>query len=314
MTTKISKKNDTKYSCIICDFNTCKKTDYQRHIQTQKHKNNTLTTNDNIKNEKIYMCDICDKGFNDRAGLWRHNKKCKVDDEIENITTEDLKGTDVNSFAKIPDEISDKELIIMLIKENSEFKNMMMEQSNMMLKVIENGTHNTNSHNNYSNNKSFNLHFFLNETCKDAMNIMDFVNSIQLQLSDLESVGKLGYVEGISNIITTNLKALDVTQRPVHCTDKKRETIYVKDENKWEKEDDQKNKIRKAIKRVATKNMCLLPKFKEAHPDCIKASSKYSDQYNKIIVESCGGSGENDVEKEDKIIRNISRMVTIDKE
>jgi len=260
------------------------------------------------------MCDICDKGFNDRAGLWRHNKKCKVDDEIENITTEDLKGTDVNSFAKIPDEISDKELIIMLIKENSEFKNMMMEQSNMMLKVIENGTHNTNSHNNYSNNKSFNLHFFLNETCKDAMNIMDFVNSIQLQLSDLESVGKLGYVEGISNIITTNLKALDVTQRPVHCTDKKRETIYVKDENKWEKEDDQKNKIRKAIKRVATKNMCLLPKFKEAHPDCIKASSKYSDQYNKIIVESCGGSGENDVEKEDKIIRNISRMVTIDKE
>jgi len=314
MTTKISKKNDNKYSCIICDFNTCKKTDYQRHIQTQKHKNNTLTTNDNIKNEKIYMCDICDKGFNDRAGLWRHNKKCKVDDEIENITTEDLKGTDVNSFAKIPDEISDKELIIMLIKENSEFKNMMMEQSNMMLKVIENGTHNTNSHNNYSNNKSFNLHFFLNETCKDAMNIMDFVNSIQLQLSDLESVGKLGYVEGISNIITTNLKALDVTQRPVHCTDKKRETIYVKDENKWEKEDDQKNKIRKAIKRVATKNMCLLPKFKEAHPDCIKASSKYSDQYNKIIVESCGGSGENDVEKEDKIIRNISRMVTIDKE
>jgi hypothetical protein len=115
------------------------------------------------------------------------------------------------------------------------------------------------------------------------MNIMDFVNSIQLQLSDLESVGKLGFVEGISNIITTNLKALDVTQRPVHCTDNKRETIYVKDENKWEKEDEQKNKIRKAIKKIATKNLCLLPKFKEAHPDCNRSSSRFSDQYNKII-------------------------------
>jgi hypothetical protein len=146
------------------------------------------------------------------------------------------------------------------------------------------------------------------------MNIMDFVESIQLQLSDLESVGKLGYVEGISNIITTNLKALDITQRPVHCTDKKRETIYVKDEDKWQKEDEEKIKLRKAVKRVATKNLCLLPKFKEVHPDCSKASSLYSDQYNKIIVESCGGSGENDLEKEEKIIRNIAKMVTIEKE
>jgi hypothetical protein len=142
---------------------------------------------------------------------------------------------------------------------------------------------------------------------------MDFVNSIQLQLSDLESVGKLGFVEGISNIITTNLKALDITQRPVHCTDNKRETIYIKDEDKWEKENDQKNKLRKVIKKVASKNMCLLPKFKEAYPDCSKASSRYSDQYNKIIVESCGGSGDNDLEKEDKIIRNITKMVTINK-
>jgi hypothetical protein len=145
------------------------------------------------------------------------------------------------------------------------------------------------------------------------MNIMDFVNSIQLQLSDLEKVGELGYVEGISNIITTNLKALDVTQRPVHCTDTKREVIYIKDEDKWEKENEEKKKIRKAIKRVASKNLNLLPKFKEVYPECSKSSSKYSDQYNKIIVESCGGPGDNDIEKEDKIIKNISKMVTIDK-
>jgi hypothetical protein len=146
------------------------------------------------------------------------------------------------------------------------------------------------------------------------MNIMDFVDSIKLQLSDLENVGKVGYVEGISNIISSNLKALDVTQRPIHCADKKREIMYVKDEDKWEKEDDTKKKIRKAIKRVASKNQRLIPKFKEEHPDCLKSASKFSDQYNKIIVESMGGSGDNDLEKEDKIIRNISKNVTIDKE
>jgi hypothetical protein len=145
------------------------------------------------------------------------------------------------------------------------------------------------------------------------MNIMDFVDSIKLQLGDLENVGKLGYVEGISNIITTNLKALDVTQRPVHCTDKKREVLYIKDEDKWEKEDEEKKKLRKAIKRVASKNQSLLPQFKEAHPDCNKASSKFSDQYNKIIVESCGGPGDNDLEKENKIIKNITKVTTIDK-
>jgi len=200
-------------------------------------------------------------------------------------------------------EISEKELIMMLVKQNSE-----------LLEVLKNGTHNTNySNNTNSHNKTFNLQFFLNETCKDAMNIMDFVDSIKLQLSDLENVGKIGYVEGISNIITSNLKALDVTQRPIHCTDNKRETIYIKDENKWEKEDDQKKKLRKAIRRVATKNQFLLLKFKEAHPDCIKSTSKYSDQYSKIIIESMGGSGDNDIEKEDKIIKKISNVTTIDK-
>jgi hypothetical protein len=146
------------------------------------------------------------------------------------------------------------------------------------------------------------------------MNIMDFVDSIKLQLSDLENVGKLGYVEGISNIITSNLKALDVTKRPVHCADKKREVMYVKDDDKWEKEDDTKKKIRKAIKRVAFKNQRLIPEFKKEHPDCNTYHSKFSDQYNKIIVESMGGSGDNDSEKEDKIIRNISKTIAIDKE
>jgi glutamate synthase domain-containing protein 1 len=145
------------------------------------------------------------------------------------------------------------------------------------------------------------------------MNITDFVDSIKLQLSDLEKVGELGYVNGISNIIVKNLNELDVTKRPVHCTDKKRETLYVKDENKWEK-DDEKKKLRKVIKRVASKNQRLLLKFKEVHPDCGTSSSKYSDQYNTIIVESMGGSGDNDLEKEEKIIRKIAKEIIIDKE
>jgi hypothetical protein len=286
MTTGKTEKNATFYCCKICDFNTSNKTDYKRHLSTQKHKNNILTTDDNGKNFKKYICENCEKEYNDRAGLWRHKKKCQE-------TT-----LEINK-----DEPTDKELIMMLVKQNSE-----------LLEVIKNGTHNTtNSHNTNSLNKTFNLQFFLNETCKDAMNIMDFVDSIKLQLSDLEKVGQIGYVEGISNIITTNLKALDVTQRPIHCTDKKRETLYIKDEDKWEKENNEKNKIKKVIKKVANKNIMLLQKFKEAHPDCGKSASKFSDQYNKIIIESMGGSGDNDSEKEDKIIKNISNVTTIDK-
>ena len=214
-------------------------------------------------------------------------------------------------------ETGDKDqLILMLIKQNSEliketsdFKTIMMEQSSMMMKVIENGTHNTTTHTN-SHNKAFNLNFFLNETCKDAMNITDFVESIKLQLSDLERVGEVGYVEGISNIIVKNLKNLDVTQRPVHCTDKKRETMYIKDEDTWEKDDEQK-KMHKMVRKVADKNARMLPKFKEAHPDCLKSTSRYSDQYNKIIMEAMGGRGDNDFEKEEKIIKRVSKEVIV---
>jgi hypothetical protein len=158
------------------------------------------------------------------------------------------------------------------MKENCDLKtimvdqqNKMMDQQNIVLEIAKNGTNNTTN----SHNKSFNLQFFLNETCKDAMNIMDFIDSIKLQLSDLESVGKLGYVDGISKIINSNLKSLDVTQRPVHCADKKRETMYIKDENKWEKEDESKKKIRKAIKRIVCKNQNMIPSFNEVHPDCL---------------------------------------------
>ena len=130
----------------------------------------------------------------------------------------------------------------------------------------------------------------------------------------MENVGKIGYVEGISNIINSNLNALDVTQRPIHCTDRKREVLYIKDENKWGRENNDKTKIRKAIKHIAHKNSKLIPQFKEKYPDCGKSISKYCDQYNKLVIEAMGGLGDNDLEKEDKIITNLSKVVTLDKE
>ncbi len=310
MASKKSPKIDKKYCCESCYYSTCKLTDYNKHISTEKHKKyqnaSKLLVNASEKSTEIQNTFICECGkiYKHDSSFYRHKKVCNN----ENTT---------NVINKVTDK---DELILMLIKqnfeitkENSEFKNFMIEQQNMMMKVIENGTTNHSHNTTNSHNKSFNLQFFLNETCKDAMNIMDFVDSIKLQLSDLEKVGEIGYVDGISNIIVKNLNALEVEKRPVHCTDKKREVLYIKDENKWEKEDNEKNRLRKAIKRVASKNQRLLPKFKEAHPDCIKAASQFSDQYNKMIIESMGGSGDNDLEKEDKIIRNISKNVVIDK-
>jgi len=283
-------KNLLRFSCKSCDFTCYMKCDWTRHILTAKH---TKAANGNVletkKLKKTYFCD-CGKLFLSNSGLWKHKKGCNNVEDIKKVCDEKK------------EDVSYKDLIMMLVKQNTE-----------LLEVIKNGTHNTtNSHNN-SNNKTFNLQFFLNETCKDAMNLMDFVDSIQLQLTDLEKVGKIGYVEGISNIITTNLKALDITQRPIHCTDNKREILYIKDEDKWEKEVEEKNKIRKAIKLVAHKNIKMIQKFKEVHPDCIHSNSNKSDQYNKIIIESMGGFGDNDNDKECKIIKNIAKGVVIEK-
>ena len=209
-----------------------------------------------------------------------------------------------------------------VLQQNKQLNQMLIEQNkqnnelqNKVLELAKNNSHNnsiTNSHNN-SHNKTFNLQFFLNETCKDAMNIMDFVDSIKLQLSDLEKVGKIGFIEGISNIIVKNLNSLDENKRPVHCTDSKREVMYVKDEDKWEKENETKQKMRKVIKHVTHKNSKLLKEFKTKYPGCEKSESKFSTAYDKLIIEAMGGKGDNDLEKEDKIIKNIAKNVTIDK-
>ena len=241
MTSNIAVKNAEKFHCIICDFHCSKKSNFDKHIMTRKHENTakmlTNTDTKNAENADInldannFICE-CGKEYKHRQSLHNHKKQC-------NNIQQNLKD----------DFIINKDFIMMILKqnqeilkENGELKYMIMDTQNQIIKVIENGNNTTNINNTTTNtnshNKAFNLNFFLNETCKDAMNIMDFVDSIQLQLSDLEKMGEIGYVEGISNIIVKNLSALDVSKRPVHCTDKKRETIYIKDENKWEKDEE----------------------------------------------------------------------------
>jgi hypothetical protein len=310
--TNLSPKVAKNHRCELCDYSTCKIADYKKHLQTLKHKNRENETIETEMKQKVSknlncICGIC---FNNRVTLWRHKKKCN----FENNECVDKKSSDnLNSSANF----ITPELVLELIKDNKDMKQIILEQNNTINNLVKNGTNNINNSlnnsNNNSNNKTFNLQFFLNETCKDAMNIMDFVESIKLQLTDLEKVGEVGYTQGISNIITTNLKALDVTQRPVHCTDKKRETMYIKDENKWEKEDEENTHLRKMIRNVATKNIKLLAKFREKYPNYNNSTLKISDKYDKMVLEAMGGDGDNDKEKEQKIIHNISKCVVIDK-
>jgi hypothetical protein len=297
-------KSSKKFVCELCNYSSFRKSQYDRHLSTDKHKKHEngskMIVNDSDlvqKSSTCYECE-CGKIYKHDSGYYRHKKQCN-----------NLKNT--FSSGK-----SDKELIMMLIKDNSELKNMLFEQQNLMMKVIEGGINNTTNNtitNTNSNNKAFNLNFFLNETCKNAMNITDFIDSIKLQLSDLIDVGELGYVEGISKIIVKNLKDIDETLRPIHCTDKKRETFYVKDENQWSKEDEEKKKIKNVIKTIANKNIRLLPQFREKYPDYKNSSLKISDTYDKMVIEAMGGLGNNDIEKEEKIIKNISKATTISK-
>ena len=291
-------KNAEKFICEVCDFKCSKQSNFDKHNMTPKHKNNEKrykmvkkNADENLNEiEQIFACD-CGNVYKHYSGLWRHKKTCIKKEEI--ITEPD---------------INDKNLILTLIQHNNELQKQMLE-------VIKNGSVQNNTINNTSNshNKTFNLQFFLNETCKDAMNIMDFVDSIKIQLCDIESIGELGFVNGMSKLIIKNLNALAENMRPVHCNDPKRDSLYVKDANVWEKEDSDNKKIKKAIKYISHKNICAIPQWKAKYPDCIYSDSKKSNQYNHIVIEAMGGSGDNDAEKADKIVKKIAKEVTIDK-
>jgi hypothetical protein len=299
------KKNLKNYHCINCDYICSKKYNWDKHITTARHLKEVEGNNLEMKSGKngkkwqkeqdckLFFCDNCNKEFQTYSGLWKHKQKCK-----ENI----ISNNNNNNEHDIDEIITDKKLILMLINQNKE-----------LMEIVKNGTNNTINNNVNSHNKTFNLQVFLNETCKDAMNISDFIESVKLQVTDLENVGKVGYIEGISNIIIKNLQALEVEKRPVHCTDQKREVMYVKEDNIWEKEDEANKKLRNAIRMIAHKNICMFKEFREKYPDCEEYDSKKNSQYNKIVYEAMGGKGDNDYEKDTKIIKKIAKVVGIEK-
>jgi hypothetical protein len=289
-------KSSTIFNCEICDFYTSRKSQIERHFLTDKHLKLT-NTYQNVPQQNV--CN-CGKIYKHRQSLYNHKKNCNT-------------FINTNTFNKINDEeLSDKQLILMLLKDNSDFKNMMLEQNKSMMELVKNGTHNTNTIN--SHNKTFNLQLFLNDTCKDAINLSDFVNQIKLSISDLEETGTLGYAEGISKVFIKNLDDIDYNMRPIHCSDSKRETLYIKDNNEWTKDDDKKSNLTKAIKQVANKNIKNITEWQKLNPDYSDPDSKQNDKYMKIVLNSMSGSTKEEAEKNyEKIAKNIVKEVVIEK-
>jgi hypothetical protein len=311
---KFVAKKRKQFYCSTCDYITFNKFDYEKHCNTMKHKSTILSTKTNDLETKIakisqvvtpYTCE-CGKSYKERSGLWKHRKKCVV-------ITEDLNSNCSNN--KHPS-LDDKDLIMALIKDNSELKNLIFKVIEKESSSINNNTNTNNSHNtSNSHNKTFNLSFYLNETCKDAINIGDFVKSIKVQLEDLENTGRLGYVNGVSDIIINNLNSIDTHKRPIHCTDEKREVLYIKNDGEWVKEVENKPILTNAIKTIANENIKAISEWKKTYPDCVDADSKKNNLYLKIVSNSMSGCSKEECEKNyNKIIKNIAKETVIDKD
>ena len=308
-------KKMQKYTCDLCTFACSNKNNYTKHLDTEKHKKAflaTLATNSSSekcqmrgKNAKLYRCDFCQRAYKDKTGLWRHNKKCGV------VAQSDQE--DSTPYSPVT-----PELIMSVMKQNEDLRQLVFEQNKTIVEISRNANQNTiqNQTNNMTNchNKTFNLQFFLNETCKDAMNITDFVNSLKLNLQDLENVGELGYAEGISRVFVKGLNELEVTKRPIHCSDLKREVLHIKDKDKWERDNPAQDKLRKAIKDVSNKNIMLLDDWQKVNPGCTEYDHRKNNIYLRMVVEAMGPADETTENKDfGKIIRTIAKSTIIDK-
>jgi hypothetical protein len=300
-------KNHKEYFCQNCDYITSNKSDYEKHCKTIKHKNATLAmTIDDFSihlsqiSQNEYTCK-CGKKYRDNSGLWKHKKKCTPEKNAVNNNCEPFNVT--------------PELVIEIIKQNQELQKQNNELQKQMLEVIKNGTvKTTNSNNTNSHNKTFNLQFFLNEECKDALNITEFVSSIKVQLEDLETTGRLGYVEGVSRIINKNLNELDQTKRPIHCSDAKREVLYIKNDDQWVKENETKPLLTKAIKQIANENIKQISEWRKKYPDCTDSDSRKNDLYLNIVSNAMSGcTVEEQTTNYEKIITKVAREVVIEK-
>lgn len=271
-----------KYSCHKCSFQCDNKKDYDRHENTSKHKF--------TEKRPEFKCPLCEAGFNSRSTLWRHKKKCNPSNELE--------------ITKLKEEMDQLKNTNKLLEENRHLKDKIIELTkNSMVNV------------NHTTNATFNLNMFLNETCKDAMNISDFINEIIVSIEDLKYLGKKGYVEGISKLISTNLKRLDITKRPLHCSDVKRETIYIKENNTWEKENDQKERLNKVLRDIIKLNTrALMGSYKEKYPQCMTDyNSREHIEYGEIAFQAVGGKSRDMTMQNNKVIRKIVNHIEITK-
>jgi len=304
-------KSSTNYMCNLCGYSTCRKSQYYRHLNTAKHKMMTENdgSNEKVHNKKIYICNYCEKTFKHRQGLWCHKKSC-----VKDNTPETNKEEEVNKEEEEEEKNNKYEtLIMLLVKENQDFKQLIIDQNKKMMEMTENmgnnhhNTTNTNSHN------KFNLNVFLNEKCKDAMSLTDFIKDMEISIEDFVETGELGFVDGLSRVLIERINNMDLYNRPLHCTDLKRETVYIKDAEKWEK-DLNKEHLRKAVKGVAYKNDRMRPIWYRETPDVDVLGSENCDKFLKYSQAALGGYGKEETKSfEDKIMRNVLKEVTIDK-
>ena len=303
--------NSVKYECEPCNFICCKHSNYIKHISTLKH---TRLINPNEKMPgSVYVC-VCGKQYKHMSSLCNHKKHCpdilKLPDNDPPLSVNNNVDKDMLIIELLKQNVEFQKL---MTKETSELKHIISEQNQKMLEIAGNMGNNNNNHTVNSNNK-FNLNVFLNEKCKNAMTLTDFVNSMKLTIEDFINTGELGFIEGISNIIVERINSMDLHDRPLHCTDLKRETVYIKDSDKWEKDED-KDKLRKAVKGVAYKNERMRPIWYEETPEVDILGSENCEKFFKYSKSALGGYGKEQTKSfEDKVIRNILKEVTIDKE
>lgn len=298
---KVAKSSNFFY-CKKCEYKTLKKNNYEKHLLTLKHFQAMVSNPKVATREKVakssnphYKCSHCSKEYSDNSGLWRHKKKCFTDIELTKLSSQ------------LP-----PHLVMKLIEQNTQLQNTLLEQNKNIIELSKNSGNNTNITN--SNNKTFNLQLFLNDTCKDAINLSDFINQIKVSMGDLEETGRIGYAEGISKVFIKNLNDLEDDKRPIHCSDSKRTILYIKDDNQWSKDTDESTQLTKAIKTVAHKNIKQISEWQKQNPHFSDPASKQNDKYQKIVSNSMSGSTQEEADKNyEKIIKNIAKEVIIDK-
>ena len=295
---------EMKFSCEKCAFNTMRKSQWERHVLTLKHKTQKMETLGNQKSSK-WVCVSCDKQYKNRSGLWKHKQKCtgknKENEENDNVEIVEISEPKNEKNVLLNENQELKNMIRTMMKENSEVVDLMKEQNKTIQELAPKVGNN--------NNNSFNLNFFLNEQCKDALNITDFVESLQIQMEDLEDTKDYGLVKGISSVFMRGLKQLNMYQRPIHCTDIKRETLYIKDKDVWEKDD--KSLLKKSIGNIADKQRKSIQEWQKNNPDW---QDTEEGQHNYLVlVKNTMNDVENNVCEGNKIIKTIVKGVVIDK-